>query len=39
VNGQNWTGMSRGWWLFMFGMLISSIAIIIRGKSSSSNTA
>jgi hypothetical protein len=36
VNGQNWTGMSRGWWLFMFGMLISSIAIIIRGKPSSS---
>jgi hypothetical protein len=32
VNGQNWTGMSRGWWLFMFAMLISSIAIIIRGK-------
>jgi hypothetical protein len=35
ANGQNWTGMSRGWWLFMFAMLISSIAIIIRGKSSS----
>lgn len=33
VNGENWTGMSRGWWLFMFAMLISSIAIIIRGKS------
>jgi hypothetical protein len=32
VNGQTWTGMSRGWWLFMFGMSISSIAIIIRGK-------
>ena len=36
VNGQNRTGMSRGWWLFMFGMLISSIAIIVRGKPSSS---
>lgn len=32
LNGQNWTGMSRGWWLFMFAMLISSIAIIIRGE-------
>jgi hypothetical protein len=32
ANGQTWTGMSRGWWLFMFAMLISSLAIIIRGK-------
>jgi hypothetical protein len=29
----NGTGMSRGWWLFMFAMLISSLAIIIRGQS------
>ena len=34
ANGETWTGMSRGWWLFMFAMLISSLAIIIRGKSS-----
>jgi hypothetical protein len=33
VNGETWTGMSRGWWLFMFAMLISSLAIIIRGMS------
>jgi len=32
VNGQTWTGLSKGWWLFMFAMLISSIAIIVRGK-------
>ena len=35
VNGQTWTGMSKGWWVFMFAMLISSIAIIVRGKPSS----
>lgn len=29
VNG---TGMNMGWWLLMFGMLISSLAIIVRGE-------
>lgn len=32
ANGQNWDGVSKGWWLLMFALLISSIAIIIRGK-------
>ena len=26
------TGISRGWWMFMLAMLISSITIIVRGK-------
>lgn len=33
ANGQTWEGMSRGWWLMMFAMLISSLAIIVRGES------
>jgi len=32
ASGETWTGMSKGWWSFMFAMLISSIAIITRGK-------
>jgi hypothetical protein len=32
ANGEAWTGMSRGWWMFMVAMFISSLAIIIRGK-------
>ena len=32
AEGQRWDGMSRGWWLLMFAMLISSLAIIVRGE-------
>lgn len=32
TNGQTWEGMSRRWWLLMFAMLISSLAIIVRGE-------
>jgi hypothetical protein len=32
ANGQSWDGMSKGWWLLMFAMLISSLAIIVRGS-------
>lgn len=32
ANGQTWEGMNKGWWLLMLAMLISSLAIIVRGE-------
>ena len=37
ANGQSWDGMSKGWWLLMFAMLISSLAIIVRGEAARIN--
>jgi hypothetical protein len=32
ANGEAWTGMTKGWRIFMGAMLLSSLAIIVRGK-------